>query len=101
MHQSSLANVLENLAETLKEAAEAARGLSGDDFADLPPVLKTRHVAKSENQSETTIWRRAYMGPAGGLPPPIDPPGSGKPLRWYKEAYLEHRRRKARATAEG
>jgi hypothetical protein len=95
----SLANLLDGLAATLKEAALAARELSGDDFADLPPVLTARHLAKLENQSLTTIWRRAHMGPAGGLPPPIDPPGAGTMLRWYREVYLEHRRRKQRARA--
>jgi hypothetical protein len=100
MHQSqSLATLLDGLAATLKEAAVAARELSGDEFADLPPVLNARHLAKLENQSISTIWRRTHMGPEGGLPPPIDPPGAGTMLRWYKEVYLEHRRRKARALA--
>jgi hypothetical protein len=100
MHQSqSLANLLDGLAATLKEAAVAARGLSDAGLDDLPAVLTTRDLARLENQSITTIWRRAHMGPAGGLPPPISKPKAGQPIRWYREVYLEHRRRKA--TAEG
>ena len=95
----SLANLLDGLAATLKEAAAAARGLSHDGLDDLPPVLGIRHIAKLENQSVSTIWRRVHQGAAGGLPPTIDLPRSGKPNRWYREVYLEHRRRKAEARA--
>jgi hypothetical protein len=98
MQQSqALANLLDGLAATLKEAAVAARGLSDDGLDDLPPVLNIRHVAKLENQSVSTIWRRVHQGEAGGLPPTIDPPRTGKPNRWYREVYLAHRRRKAEA----
>ena len=96
----SLANLLAGLAAKLDEAAVAARELSDDDGLDgLPSVMSTRDMAKAENQSVTTIWRRAHQGTAGGLPSPIDPPRSGKPIRWYREVYLEHRRRKAQAAA--
>jgi hypothetical protein len=98
MRNTAFADLLDGLASTLQETASAARKLAGTpEFDDLPPVLTTRDLARLENQSTTTIWRRAHMGVAGGLPPTIDPPRANVPLRWYREAYLEHRRRKARA----
>jgi hypothetical protein len=95
MQQSSLANLLDGLAATLKEAAVAARGLSDDGLDDLPTVLTTRDLARLENQSVSTIWRRAHAGAAGGLPPPISKPRAGQPIRWYREVYLAHRRRES------
>ena len=94
MHSQALADLLDGLAATLKETAAAARHLTGNElFDDLPMVLSTRHMARLEGQTVSTIWRRAHQGPSGGLPPTIEPPAAGKPLRWYKEAYLAHRRR--------
>ena len=58
---SALANFLEGLSATLKEAAEAARKLH-DGEADLPPVLHTRHIAVHQDISPTTAWRRARLG---------------------------------------
>jgi hypothetical protein len=97
MRNTAFADLLDGLASTLQETAAAARKLAGTpEFDDLPPVLTTRDLARLENQSTTTIWRRALLGEVGGLPPTIDPPRANAPLRWYREAYLEHRRRKAR-----
>jgi hypothetical protein len=79
---SSLANFLDDLSATLKEAAETARKLR-DREADLPPVLHTRHIAAHQDISPTTAWRKARLGEFGPL---LSEPG--EPVRIAREDYL-------------
>ena len=88
---SALANFLEGLSATLKEAAEAARKLH-DGEADLPPVLHTRHIAVHQDISPTTAWRRARLGKYGPL---LSDPG--EPLRLARETYLRSLKPKGRS----
>jgi hypothetical protein len=95
---TSLADFLDQLAGTLKDAAVAARAIA-DPTLDLPPTLTTGDVAALENWSRSTVWRKAKLGELDGL---ISAPD--EPLRFDRDTYLEHRRRRrelALARAEG
>ena len=83
---TSLANFLDGLATTLKEAAHAARSIH-DREASLPSVLHTRHISELEGWSDTTTWRKAKLGEYGSAV--LSAPG--EPLRVDRDTYLANR----------
>jgi hypothetical protein len=92
---NSLAGLLDGLSATLKETAEAVRKLH-DREAELPSVLKVKHLVELEGWSPSTIWRKAKLGELG---PTLS--GPREPLRFDRDVYLAHRRRRHKRAAEG
>jgi hypothetical protein len=84
----SLADFLDQLAGTLKEAADAARSLR-DREADLPATLSVRHIAQLEDCATSTVWRRGKLGQIAGV---ISAPG--EPLKFDRDTYLAGRRKR-------
>jgi hypothetical protein len=84
----ALADFLDQLAGTLKEAAIAARAIH-DREADLPATLSVRHVAELEDCAPSTVWRRGKLGQIAGV---ISAPG--EPLKFDRDTYLAHRRKR-------
>lgn len=81
---ATLAACLDDLTVLIGKAAAAAHMLDADPHG-LPPIVRTRHIAKYEGISNVTAWRRAKTGKYGPL---IGRPGD--PIGITRENFLKH-----------